>query len=246
MKRFIWKNRDYNNRSLNAMAKSITEYHTAMLFNENIQVDYSYTTGVDIGTLFLHTSAKGITVENLDLTNALIDIDVHFKNNTEHKISFPKELQETFDCLVSLASGSNFAQEVKDIGNINNHYIVDISPTAIRETMKLSTMLKSNITDFVQLDYFNINSVKEFLKTLKGTRGFFTLSNVFCYAPTSLLYDIKLRIQHQNKLIELLANDKIEWYVSILTATGKHYDCINVNNLRNQKVDDTFKVLPWI
>ena len=246
MKKFIWKDCDYANRSLNSMAKSITEYHTAMLFNENIQVDYSYTTGVDIGTLFLHASAKGTTVENLDLTNALIDIDIHFKNNTENKITFPKELQGTFDCLVSLAAGSNFVQEVKDIGNINNHYIVDISPTAIRETMKLSTMLKSDITDFVQLDYFNINSVKEFLRTVKGTRGFFTLSNVFCYAPTSLLYDVNLRIQHQNNLIELLANDKTEWYVSILTANGENFDCINVNELRNQKVDDKFKVLPWI
>lgn len=243
MKKLIWKHRDYKNRSLNSMAKSITEYNTAMLFNENIEVNYSYTTGVDIGTLSLQSEN---TVENLELTNLLIDIDVYFKSNTENKITFPKELQGTFDCLVSLAAGSNFVQELEDIGNIKDHYIVDISPTAIRETMKLSTILKSDVTDFVQLDYFNINSVKEFLRTVKGTRGFFTLSNVFCYAPTSLLYDVNLRIQHQNNLIELLANDKTEWYVSILTANGENFDCINVNELRNQKVDDKFKVLPWI
>jgi hypothetical protein len=46
--------------------------------------------------------------------------------------------------------------------------------------------------------------------------------------------------------MELLANDKIEWYVDILTADGITYRNILAKDLVNQKIDKRLNIIPWI
>jgi hypothetical protein len=50
----------------------------------------------------------------------------------------------------------------------------------------------------------------------------------------------------QNELIDILANDKIDWYVFINTADGISYPCVSAKELQNKKLDNRFKILPWI
>jgi hypothetical protein len=88
--------------------------------------------------------------------------------------------------------------------------------------------------------------VKEFLKTCKGTRGFFVVSNCFCYIVNSLLYDVNLRLKIQNEFINVLANDDIEWYVSMFSADGTYYRCDRAIDIQNKILDKNFKELPWI
>lgn len=254
MKSFYWIDKDYGNESLNNLAKRLVEYNTSDLVVEGYDIVYSDTVPNDgspyseIGKIEISPQAveKGFnyTVSDVNIINDIFNYNLYFVNNTEGRLRVDQDLYGTFDCLVSLAAGDMLKHNPQDIGlKENNHYVIDISPTAIHKTMNLYKDLSSN---FIQLDIFDPRAVTEFLKGCKGTRGFFVVSNCFCYIVNSLLYDVKLRLKLQNQFIEILANDKIEWYVSIFTADGTRHHCVRAKDIRNQQLNKKFEALPWI
>ena len=59
------------------------------------------------------------------------------------------------------------------------------------------------------------------------------------------MFDAKARLKKQNELISLLAQDKIKWYVDMVTVNGTHIQTL-ASELVDMPLDDKFKVLPWI
>ena len=255
--KFYWVNHDYHNDSLNSLAKRITEFHTGSLYSSDIEIHYTDAApegelNTTIGILFLSlgdSSKKDMqdvlrhTVKDVHIINNMMNFNIYFEYNTEDRIKVPEQHVATFDCLVSLAAGEKVKQNPIDIGlTNNNHHVIDISPTAIHKSLGLYRETSS----YTQLDIFNTSAVKAFLETCSGTKGFFVVSNCFMYYPTSLLYDVKVRLDIQNKFIETLANDKIDWYVDMISADGEIYECASVKDIRNKQLNEKFKVLPWI
>jgi hypothetical protein len=247
-KEFFWLHRDYHNRSLNEMAKSITEYNTAFLLNRGYEVFYctngaeSHLEQAEVGSLF-PTSELSYTVKDTHIVNDIFNFNVYFTKNTEDRIHIPGEHFKTFDCLVSLAAGDKVDKNPIDIGLLgNNHYVIDISPTAIHKSMGIY----KEVSSYSQLDIFNPDELKKFLATCKGTKGFFVVSNCFLYSVSALIYDVKLRLQMQNQFIEILANDKIDWYVEMDSADGEFFNCVRAKDIQNKKLDKRFEALPWI
>ena len=254
MKKFHWIHKDYQNESLNNLARRLVEYNTANLISDGFEIVYSYTLPADnsprdfVGRIEVSPQADKKdfyqSVDNVNVINDIFNYNLYFVNNTESPLIIINELRGTFDCLVSLAAGDMINRNPELVGLIgDNHYVIDISPTAIHKSMGL---YKDLSLEFMQVDIFNITEVKEFLKTCKGTRGFFVVSNCFCYIVNSLLYDVNLRLKIQNEFIEVLANDKIEWYVSMFSADGTYYHCNKASDIRNKNLDKQFGALPWI
>jgi len=254
MKKFYWVDKDYQNESLNNLAKRLVEYNTANLISNGFDVlystevpndgsPYSYVGKIEVGDA-IDEKGFNYTVEDIDVINDIFNYNLYFVNNTEDPLLIKDELKGTFDCLVSLAAGDMIKRNPEAIGLVgNNHYVIDISPTAVHKSMNLYKDLSK---DFIQVDIFNIDAVKEFLKTCEGTRGFFAVSNCFCYLVNSLVYDVNLRLKIQNEFIDVLANDKIEWYVSMFSADGTDYRCDKAVDIQNKILDKNFKELPWI
>jgi len=252
MKKFYWVEKDYNNRSLNGLAQRLAEYFTADLFLEEYTVEYTTEIPTDaeyamIGQAGISAKAReknfSFLVSDTYLINDIFNYNIYFPQNTE-KLDIAPEMKGTFDCLVSLGAGEMIGTNPIDIGlTTDNHYVIDISPTAIYKSMGL---YKDTVTSFIQLDIFNCDAVKNFLSTCNGTRGFFVVSNCFRYIISSLLYDVELRLKMQNDFINILANDKIDWYVTIFTADGTYYSCVRAKDIQDKKLDERFKVLPWI
>jgi hypothetical protein len=254
MKKFYWIDKDYQNESLNNLAKRVVEYNTANLISYGFEITYSKEIPADgspyaeVGKIEVSDQAdeKGFdhSVADVNVINDIFNYNLYFVNNTEDPLMIKDELKGTFDCLVSLAAGDMIERNPEIIGLIgSNHYVIDISPTAIHKSMNL---YKDLPTGFIQVDIFNTDAVKEFLKTCKGTKGFFVVSNCFCYIVNSLLYDVNLRLKIQNEFIDILANDKIEWYVSMFSADGTYYHCDRAIDIQNKILDKNFKELPWI
>jgi hypothetical protein len=59
------------------------------------------------------------------------------------------------------------------------------------------------------------------------------------------MFDAKARLKKQNELISLLAQDKIKWYVDMITVNGTYIQTL-ASELVDMTLDDKFKVLPWI
>lgn len=251
MDNFTWIYKDYQNRSLNNLAQNITEYHTSMLLNQGVEVNFSYDCNINnnsavMGSLFTQDKFYQYTVEDLEVVNMLADYNIYFKMNNEDLVDVGYH-RGTYDCLVSLAAGDILAKLPNHIGLTGNHYIVDISATAIRcSNNYFKEIFEKEITDHQQLDFFNIQDVKNFLDKVTGSKGLFIVSNCFCYAPTSLWYDTNLRLKKQNEFINLLANHHIDWYLDIVTADGRSYRNVQAKELINLKITDKLKVLPWI
>lgn len=246
-KEFFWIHKDYNNRSLNQLAQSVTEYNTAFLVNQGYDIFYC-TNGVDthleqceIGVLFPNT--LDYTVKDLHIVNDIFNFNVYFTKNTEDRITVPFEHFNSFDCLVSLASGNKVETNPLDIGLVgSNHYVIDVSPTAIHQSMGIY----KNVSMYKQLDIFNIDDLKKFLSTCDGTKGMFVVSNCFLYMVSSLIYDVKTRLKIQNEFIKVLAEDKIDWYVEMDSADGEFFNCVRAKDIQNKQLDKKFKGLPWI
>lgn len=226
MNNITWKHKDYGNESLNKIARNITEFHTGNLED----VKYSKWRGTPIGTVFLH---EPFTVKDTGVLNSLMNYNVFFKHNTEDDIV----TNFVPDCAVVLASGDR-------VTTINSKYthVIDISPRALEKTKEIFDLPESM---FYQLDVFNISDVKEFLKTCKGKTGLFCLSNIFLYLPSCVMYDVHFRLKKQNELIKLLAQDKIDWVVDMVTVNGTYIQT-PAKYLLNTKLDKKFEVLPWI
>jgi hypothetical protein len=239
--------KDYQNESLNNLARRLAEYHLAELSLEGIDVQYSTSIPsdnsrfIEIGKLSQREEVP-FTVNDLHIINDIFNYNLYFENNNDPVLSVG-EHRGTFDCLVSLAAGKMVESNPDSIGLTGNHYIIDISPTAIHVSMGIYKNINAL---YSQVDIFNKQSVKEFLATCEGSKGFFVISNCFMYIVNSLLYDVKLRLKMQNELIDILANDKIDWYVFINTADGISYPCVSAKELQNKKLDNRFKILPWI
>lgn len=254
VKKFYWVEKDYQNESLNNLARRVVEYNTADLVSDGYDIVYSKELPTDgspyseIGLIEISKQAAekgfGYSVSDVNVINDIFNYDLYFKKNTERPIKIDDNLKGTFDCLVSLAAGDMIERNPIEVGlTSSHHYVIDISPTAIHQSMNLYKELP---TGFVQVDIFNTDQVLAFLKTCQGTRGFFVVSNCFCYMVNSLLYDVQLRLRLQNKFIDILANDKIEWYVSMFSADGTYYRCSKAKDIRNKLLDKKFEVLPWI
>lgn len=252
MKKFYWVHKDYKNDGLNSLARRVTEHNTADLLLSNREVHYRYelpdddTECRDVGLIQLcePQSKFPYTVQDVHVVNDIFNYNLYFKNNTEPDIEIPDKLKGTFDCLVSLAAGQMIEINSKETEIYNgNHYVIDISPTAIHKTMGL---YKDNVSDFQQLDIFNTDAVKDFLRSCKGTKGLFHVSNCFNYIVNSLIYDVNYRLEIQNRFIDALVEDKKEWYVSMYSADGTFYQCVNAEEVMNKKLDERFGVLPWI
>jgi hypothetical protein len=244
MKKIYWISKDYNNESLNNLARRVTEYNTADLLSSGYEVYFGNPPGSEESR---HTGIiltdPFITVEDIYIVNDIFNHNVYFEQNNENRLQIPKDLYGTFDCLISLAAGEMIKNNPIDIGLDGNHYVVDISPTALHKSVGI---YKNTQTEFTQLDIFNINAVKEFIKNCKGTKGFFSVSNCFMYIVNSLLYDVNIRLRIQNEFVDVLANDKIDWYVSMRSADGINYRCVRAKDIQNKKLDERFNVLPWI
>ena len=250
MKKFCWIEKDYQNTSLNNLAQRVTEYFTGDLLLDGYEVEYSNSPMPDaenypVGKIGISPKAAALgfdyTVADLHVINELFNLNLYFPMNTEKRLEVG-EHYGTFDCLVSLAAGNMIENNPVDIGFNGEHYVIDISSTAITETMKLY----KNTSGYQQVDLFNLSSVEQFLKDCKGTKGMFVVSNCFHYIVSSLVYDVELRLKAQNDLMKLLANDKIDWYVSMLTADGEYIACASAKELQDKKLDPRYFVLPWI
>lgn len=249
MKKFCWIEKDYHNDSLNNLAKRITEYNTAELIANNYEVSYSkflpndFFEYADIGKLSVDKENK-YTINDIHIVNDIFNYNLYFPDNTEHRLIIPSAQKGTFDCLVSLAAGNMIKNNIEDIDLLtDNHYVIDISPTAIHKSIGL---YKDLSRDFLLVDIFDEAALKNFLSTCKGSKGFFVVSNCFCYVVNSLIYDVSLRLAMQNKFIKILSEDKIDWYVSILTADGIPYNCVRAKDITNKNLDDRFNIFPWI
>lgn len=250
MKKFCWIEKDYQNTSLNNLAQRVTEYFTGDLLLDGYEVHYSKEPIDDaenypVGKIGISPKAASLgfdyTVADLHVVNELFNLNLYFPMNTEKRLDV-KEHYGTFDCLVSLAAGDMIKNNPVDIGFSGEHYVIDISSTAITETMKLY----KHTSGYTQVDLFNLSSVEKFLASCKGTKGLFVVSNCFHYIVSSLVYDVELRLKAQNDLMKLLANDKIEWYVSMLTADGEYISCAAAKDLQNKTLNKGYSVLPWI
>jgi hypothetical protein len=237
---------------LNSLAQRLAEYFTADLLLADYHVGYLTEIPADseyamVGQVGISAKAKeknfGFFVSDTHLINDIFNYNIYFPQNTE-KLDIDPALKGTFDCLVSLAAGEMIQTNPIDVGlTTDNHYVIDISPTAIHKSMDL---YKDTVTNFTQLDIFNCEAVKSFLSTCNGTKGFFVVSNCFRYIINSLLYDVELRLKMQNEFIKILANDKIDWYVTMFTADGTYYSCVRAKEIQDKQLDERFKVLPWI
>jgi hypothetical protein len=254
MKKFYWIEADYQNDSLNNIARRMAEYNTAELLMKGYDVYYTSDIPIDgsehgsIGRIAVGPNAeqKGFryTVLDIPIINDMFNYNLYFASNTEGRLQVPSEHKGTFDCLVSLAAGTMVETNAEDVGLINdNHFVIDISPTAIHKSMNL---YKEISKEFLLVDIFNDQALQDFLKTCTGTKGFFVASNCFCYIINSLIYDVKLRLELQNRFIKILAKDKIEWYVSIVTADGVRFHCARAKDIVDRTLDKRFEVLPWI
>jgi len=229
MNKLTWKHIDYNNDSLNSIARNIAEYHTA----HALKVKYSTIKGVPLGTIFLDDTH---TVENISVLNSILNYNVYFKKNTE----VPLKTIIDVDCIVALASGDTPSQLPA-----KHTYVIDISPMALEKTKEKYNIDVDKSYKYDQVDLFDIPAVKKFLTKCQGNVGLFCLSNVFLYFPNCVMFDAKARLKKQNELISLLAQDKIKWYVDMVTVNGTHIQTL-ASELVDMPLDDKFKVLPWI
>ena len=229
MNKITWKHIDYNNDSLNSIARNIAEYHTA----HALKVKYSTTKGVPLGTIFLDDKH---TVENISVLNSILNYNVYFKENTE----VPLKTIIDPDCVVALASGDTPSQLLA-----KHTYVIDISPMALEKTKEKYNIDVAKSYNYNQVDLFDILAVKKFLKKCQGNVGLFCLSNVFLYFPNCVMFDAKARLKKQNELISLLAQDKIKWHVDMVTVNGTYIQTL-ASELVDMTLDDKFKVLPWI
>jgi len=229
MNKITWKHIDYNNDSLNSIARNIAEYHTA----HALKVKYSTTKGVPLGTIFLDDKH---TVENISVLNSILNYNVYFKKNTE----VPLKTIFNPDCIVALASGDTPSQL-----SAKHTYVIDISPKALEATKEKYNIDVAKSYNYDQVDLFDIPAVKTFLTKCQGNVGLFCLSNVFLYFPNCVMFDAKVRLKKQNELISLLAQDKIKWYVDMITVNGTYVQTL-ASELVDMTLDDKFKVLPWI
>lgn len=229
MNKITWKHIDYNNDSLNSIARNIAEYHTA----HALKVKYSTTKGVPLGTIFLDDNH---TVENISVLNSILNYNVYFKKNTE----VPLKTIIDPDCVVALASGDTPSQLLA-----KHTYVIDISPMALEKTKEKYNIDVAKSYNYNQVDLFDIPAVKKFLTKCQGNVGLFCLSNVFLYFPNCVMFDAKARLKKQNELISLLAQDKIKWYVDMITVNGTYIQTL-ASELVDMPLDDKFKVLPWI
>jgi len=229
MNKITWKHIDYNNDSLNSIARNIAEYHTA----HALKVKYSTTKGVPLGTIFLDDK---YTVENISVLNSILNYNVYFKKNTE----VPLKTIIDPDCVVALASGDTPSQLLA-----KHTYVIDISPMALEKTKEKYNIDVAKSYNYNQVDLFDIPAVKKFLTKCQGNVGLFCLSNVFLYFPNCVMFDAKARLKKQNELISLLAQDKIKWYVDMITVNGTYIQTL-ASELVDMTLDDKFKVLPWI
>jgi hypothetical protein len=229
MNKITWKHIDYNNDSLNSIARNIAEYHTA----HALKVKYSTTKGVPLGTIFLDDNH---TVENISVLNSILNYNVYFKKNTE----VPLKTIIDPDCVVALASGDTPSQLLA-----KHTYVIDISPMALEKTKEKYNIDVAKSYNYNQVDLFDIPAVKKFLTKCQGNVGLFCLSNVFLYFPNCVMFDAKARLKKQNELISLLAQDKIKWYVDMITVNGTYIQTL-ASELVDMTLDDKFKVLPWI
>lgn len=239
-KKFNWVEHDYNNDSINNLSRNITEFNTAMLYSKGIEVTYNQgPEGFQIGTLFPNQAP--FTVNDINIVNKILNYNIYFKSNTEDRVNLPKEHYGTFDALVCLASGDKSQTTLDDIGLQGKQYIIDISPTAIHESI-----IHKNKSEHMQVDLFDAICVKDFLTKVEGTKGLFIVSNCFLYVISSLVYDTKKRYELQNDLLKVLAEDKIDWYVEIVTVDGKYYNCISAQELIDIGIDKKMEILPWM
>ena len=248
MKKFYFVNTDYQNESLNNLAKRITEYNMAELIGNDREAEFVDDAPTDseyqeIGKLSLRPYVP-FTVKDLYVLNDIFNYNIYFEQNTSGRIEVPDELKGTFDCLVSLSAGDSIVNNPIDIGLTNdNHNIIDISPTAIHKMMGI---YKENNYKFTELDIFNDEAVGKFLDSCTGTRGFFVVSNCFMYVINALIYDVNLRLDAQSKFLKRLSQDKIEWYVNIVSADGIFYSCVKASDLVDKKLDTRYNIFPWI
>lgn len=237
--RFYWIHKDYSNPSLNYISQRLVEFHTAGLI-QLYDVEYVFDNNefenfAEVGRIFLN---KDYTVQDLHILNSIMNYNVYFKINTEPDIELKEDIP-LLDCFVSMASG-----EVKNKKLLNlNRYIIDISPRALEFTKDFLSIPESN---FFKLDVFDKEQVKNFLSTVKGKVGLMYISNCFLYIPNCMLYDINLRIKKQNEFLTVLKNDKIRWYVNMVSANGETFSNVDVNSIPEIVLDDRFKALPWL
>jgi len=237
-KNFYWIHREYS-PSLTYISQRLVEYHTANLCQQ-YNVHYSYNDNndgisLDTGTIFLD---EAYTVVDSHIVNSLLNYNVYFKINTEDELKLDRSI-EGLDVVVSLAAGELTDNALKKL----TRYVIDISPMAIEKSKQFLDVPESN---FYQLDIFDIVKVQSFLRSITGTIGIFNVSNCFLYIPNCLLFDVQFRIAKQNQFINCLKNDTRTWYVNMVSATGEHYNNVNVKDIPEIKITDQFKVLPWI
>jgi hypothetical protein len=239
-KKFYWIHKDYNNASLNQIAQRLVEYHTSELL-ENFDVKYTYENkryknSAVVGTIFLDDT---YSVNDQHIINSIMNYNVYFKQKTEDFKKLSDRTIQHLDFIVSLASGTLQKECLERL----NNYVIDISPTAIEKTREYLDIPESN---YYQLDLFNIEKVEQFLKSIDGKIGFIDISNCFCYLPSSILFDIDLRINKLNQFLKCLQQDSRIWYINLTTPNGDQYSNVNVKDIPEIKIDDRFKVLPWI
>lgn len=239
MNKFYWIHKEFSNPSLNNLSQRLVEFNTAILLND-FEVYYSYEDNdyefkADVGTILLN---QPYTVADVDIINSIMNYNVYFKTNTEPDIVLEKNI-ENLDCFVSMAAG-----QVQNKKLINlKRYIIDISPRALEFSKKFLSVPESN---FYQVDLFSLKQIEEFLNKVEGNTGLIFISNCFLYIPACILFDINLRIQKANEFLNLLRNDKINWYVNMVTPNGDSLYNVPVSEVQDIKLDERLKILPWI
>lgn len=129
---------------------------------------------------------------------------------------------------------------------INKHKVIDDERLYLGKYSYLGELKKHTNYKFMFVDLFDINSVNECLKKIEGKTGLWLASNVFNYITTSMIYDVSTKHQLQQRFINTLANDGIEWDIGLNTAGSGVYKCTPAKTLNNLTVHEGLKILPWL
>jgi hypothetical protein len=164
MKKFYWIHKDYQNESLNNLARRMVEYNTADLLSNGYEVFYTDTIPTDgseyeyAGKLAVGNFSIDYSVADIPVINDMFNYHLYFPTNTQDPLRIPADVKGTFDCLVSLAAGNMIETTPIDIGLQGaNHYVIDISPTAIHKSMGLYKELSKEFIVLYILNSYSVN-----------------------------------------------------------------------------------------
>ena len=102
MKKFYWIHKDYQNESLNNLARRLVEYNTADLLSNGYDVFYTDTIPTDgseyeyAGKLAVGNFSMAYSVADIPVINDIFNYNLYFPTNTQDPLRIPVDVKGTF------------------------------------------------------------------------------------------------------------------------------------------------------